>query len=610
MQVKQIYGILNDVMKEVTGGYISVLNDEGEQVRQEVIVNEDLSNIVDMGTLVFDPHRNWTDNYVKSMINRIGREVFVDRTYEGYAPDVRRDAWEYGSIMSKTRCKIFDAKPNPSWSLEKGQTVNQFEFCPPEVTQKFYNHKEAWQIDCSFTNEQLKESFTSAEAMNRFIGMIENRINTSMTIYIDSLIMRTINNFMAEKIKDKNGIVDVLTPFNALRTTPLTAEQAANDKDWFRYFALQVKKYVERFRAPSVKFNTEDSNVTFTPRDFARLVIHSDISSAMEVYLQSDTYHDDLVKIGQYETVPFWQTQGENYDLAETSRIDVKVSSDGTIIDRNYIVGVLFDYDALGVLNDNRRTASSYNSNGEYWTNFYKIDTSHFNDLAENGIIFIMGSGQPNVITTPMEQNETIWGYKVSDLQGSDLTVDNNFMKISGTLEYIVDGALPPTWGNGNFMALKWLSIPADATSCQIGIDNLVEIINDPERNGTVKVSDTTKKLRVVTTTPAGVQTQLYDLSGLTLRTPSAKISPRDTTIASGSTLQLTASDVYPAGISVTWESSNQQSATVSDAGLVTAAYSGNSYISLMYGDTELDKIKITVTEQQQQTKKTTKKTE
>lgn len=517
MLVKQIYGILNDVMKEVTGGYISVLNDQGEETRQEVIVNEDLSNIVDMGTLVFDESRNWKDNYVKSMINRIGREVFVDRTYEGYAPDVRRDAWEYGSIMSKTRCKIFDAKPNPSWSLEKGQTVNQFEFCPPDVSQKFYNHKEAWQIDCSFTDAQLKESFTSPEAMNRFIGMIENRINTSMTIYIDSLIMRTINNFMAEKISDQNGVVDVLTPFNALRITPLNAEQAANDKDWYRYFALQVKKYVERFRAPSVKFNTEDSNVTFTPRDFARLVIHSDISSGMEVYLQSDTYHDDLVKIGSYETVPFWQSQGENYDLAETSRIDVKTSSKGIIIDRNYIVGVLFDYDALGVLNENRRTTSSYNANGEYWTNFYKIDTSFFNDLAENGIIFVMGNGIPNVITEPMAQNAKIWGYNVSDLQGADVTVDNNNLKISGTLKYISTGALPPTWGNGNFLALKWLSVPSDATECTIGIENQVSILNDPERCGTVKVSDITKKLKVITTTPAGTNTQEYDLSGLIL---------------------------------------------------------------------------------------------
>lgn len=517
MQVKQIYGLLNDVMKEVTGQAKPILNDEGQQVREEFIVNEDLSNVVDMGTKIFN--NNWKDNYVRALIDRIGREVFVDRTYEGYAPNVLRDSWEYGSIMSKTRCKIFDAKANPSWNLEKGQTVNQFEFCPPDVTQMFYNAKEAWQIDCSFTEVQLRESFTSPAAMNRFISMIENRIQTSMTIYIDSLIMRTINNFMAEKIKRGNGIVDVLTPFNALRVSPLTPEEASLDKDFYRFFAYKVKQYVERFRAPSVKFNDngDDPNVTFTPRDYAHLVIHSDLSTGMEVFLQSDTYHNDLVKIGEFETVPFWQTQGENYELAETSRINVKVSSDGTIVDKNFIVGVLFDRDALGVLNDNRRVTSAYNANGEYWTNFYKIDTSHFNDLAENGIIFVMGSGTPNVITLPMEQDAKIWGYDVSDLQGADLKVDNEFQKISGTLKYVSTGSLPPVWGNGNFLALKWLDIPSDATSCQVGITNLVDLIDDPERNGTIKVSDTTAKLRVITTTPAGINTQEYDLSGLTL---------------------------------------------------------------------------------------------
>lgn len=393
MQVKQIYAILNDVLLEVTGQNTA---DEGEPAAY--ILQEDLSNIVDMGTFVFN--NNWRDNYVKAMINRIGREVFVDRTYGGFAPTVLRDAWEYGSIMSKTRCKIFDAKANPSWNLQSGQTVNQFEFNPPDVTQKFYNSKVAWQINCSFTDVQLRESFTSAAAMNRFISMIENRIQTSMTIYTDSLIMRAINNFIGEKLYANNGIIDVLTPYNAGRVTPLTPAQAAIDKDFLRYLAYTIKLYVDRFRAASANFNAGDDNepnVTFTPKEYSHLIIHSDIAAGMEVYLQSDTYHDELVKIGEFETIPFWQAQGDAYQLANTSRIDIKLASSTTettkVINRNYVVGVLFDRDALGVLNDNRRVTNSYNANGEYWNNFYKVDTSYFNDLAENGIVFVLGDG-------------------------------------------------------------------------------------------------------------------------------------------------------------------------------------------------------------------------
>lgn len=394
MQVKQIYGILNDIMLEVTGQQIT----PGEGEDPVSIVQEDLSNIVDIGNMVFN--NNWRDNYVKAMINRIGREVFVDRTYTGYAPSVLRDAWEYGSIMAKTRCKIFDAKANPSWNLQAGQTVNQFEFTPPTVYEKFYNSKTAWQIDCSFTEVQLRESFTSAAAMNRFYSMIENRIATSMTIYTDSLIMRTINNFVGEKLYANNGVIDLLAAYNEGLDSPLTPAEAMRSKEYWRFVAYTVSLFVERFRAPSANFNIadgEDSNVTFTPREYAHLVLHSDVAKAMEVYLQSDTYHNDLVKIGDYELVPFWQIQGDEYQFANTSRIDVKLASSTTettkTINRNYIIGLLFDRDALGVLNDNRRTTSAYNANGEYWTNFYKVDTSYFNDLAENGIVFVMGTG-------------------------------------------------------------------------------------------------------------------------------------------------------------------------------------------------------------------------
>ena len=518
MEVKQIYSILNDVMSEVTGQNTA---QEGEP--PAFILQEDLSNIVDMGTKVFN-NQTWKDNYVHSLIDRIGRDVFVDRTYEGYAPDVLRDAWEYGSVMAKTRCKIFDAKANPSWNLQAGQTVNQFEFNPPDVTQKFYNSKVAWQIDCSFTEVQLKESFNSASAMNRFISMIENRIQTSMTIYIDSLIMRTINNFMAEKINANNSVVDVLAGFNATQATPITAADAVSNKEFYRYLAYRTDLDIERFRAPSANFNIDDdTNVTFTPREYAHFVILSNFASGIKVYLQSDTYHENLVTLGQFETVPFWQSQGEDYSLDITSRIDVKLASDNTkTVDRNYIIGVLFDRDALGVLNDNRRVTTAYNANGEYWNNFYKVDTSYFNDLAENAIIYVLGSGIPNVKTEPMNPNATIWDYKVNELQ-SGLTVDNTSMKITGTLKYISEGALPPTWGNGNFMALQWIDIPSDATSCKVGITNLVEILSDPDKNGTIKVSDKTAKFKVITETPRGTITQEYDLSGLTLEGAAAE---------------------------------------------------------------------------------------
>lgn len=407
MEVKQISGILNDVFKEVTGQLVPQYDptDPETEIEPVAIIQEDLSDIVTVGQKVLSS--NWKDNYAKTIIDRIGREVYVDRTYTGYAPNVLRDSWEYGSIMAKYRCKMFEVTNNPAWSLEKGQTVNQFQFVPPEVRQRFYNHKSSWQIECSFTDIQLKESFTSAEAMNRFIGMIETTINNSITIYLDSLIMRTINNFIAEKIYAGNGVVDLLPEYNSTLANPITAAQAMHDKEFFRFAAYQIKLFVNRFIAPSSNFNVGDDDgdavINFTPGEFAHLVLHNDFATAVEVYLQSDTYHDDLVKISNYETVPFWQIQGDKYQFANTSRIDVKCASSTAIttktVNRNYIIGVLFDRDALGVLCENRRTNSAYNANGEYYTNFYKFDEENFNALDENGIVFVCGSGEIPTIT-------------------------------------------------------------------------------------------------------------------------------------------------------------------------------------------------------------------
>lgn len=385
MKITDIHALLNDTMEEVTG--------------QSALVAEDLTNIVDIGKMIFtttDINTDYKDPYVRSLLNRIGRMVFVDRKYNGYAPKVLKDAWEYGSIMSKSRAKVFDAETNPAWTLTNGQTVNQFEYNAPSVETKFYNEKTSWQIACSFTDLQLKQSFTSPEEMNRFISMIENRIDMSMTMYIDNMIMRTINNFIAEKINANNGVVDLLAAYAAATgDSTLTADKALYSKEFLRFSAMTVMLYKSRLNAPSALFNisSNSDNVTFTPDDRMHLVFVDNFAKAVDVYLQSDTYHNELTSIGGYETVPYWQGSGTSYALADTTQINLTSTAGGTAFNKNYIVGVLFDEDALGVLNENRRTTSSYNANGEYYNNFYKCDTTYFNDLMENGVIFMIGTG-------------------------------------------------------------------------------------------------------------------------------------------------------------------------------------------------------------------------
>lgn len=400
MEVKQIYEMINDWQKEITGG---AQYDE----TPAWIIREDLSNLSQVGDKLLDPSsiteagERWRDNYVRSMIDRIGRMVFVERAYRSAFPDLRRDEWEYGSIMTKSRCKRFEAVANPSWSLQPGQVVEQFAFNPPEVMTLFYNNKSSWQVDCSFADVQLRESFTSPREMDRFMSMIESAIGRTLDRQLDLINSRTLNGLIAEKISRGNGVVDLLAAYNA--TVPaaqqLTAAQAITSVEWQRFAAYQILLYKRRIAVASSWFMVadEDGYDTQTPADRLRLAIHSDIAEALDVYLQSETYHNQLTDIGSYDSIPMWQSSGSAagaFDFATTSQIDVKLPSDGTtVVNRNYIVGVMWDWDAAAVCNTNRRVTSAYNANGEFFNNFYKCDTMSVIDLMEAAIVFVLGDG-------------------------------------------------------------------------------------------------------------------------------------------------------------------------------------------------------------------------
>lgn len=376
MTVDQIYQILNTINSEVAQG--------------AALVNEDLSNIVDVGNTVFQS--TWKDNYVKALIDQIGKMVFVERPYKGYAPSIMRNDWEYGSILAKVRAKDFEAKANPSWQLTAGQTVNQFEFNPPIVTQTFWNHKETWQIECSFAENQVKSAFSSVDQLNSFFSMIETVIENSKTQKLDELAQRAVNNFMGEKIAVTNGIIPAVTLYQADTGQTVTPATAHTNADFLRYLAFLTLDIKDRLKIRSELYNMGGTGYPrHTPDDMLHVVFNTLYGRAMDVFMQADTFHNDLVKVGTYETVPFWQGSGASYSVADRTGIDIKLASDGTTtVQKSYIVGVMFDNDAIALNNQNMRVTSAYNANGEYYNNFYKVETSLFNDVAENGVIITL----------------------------------------------------------------------------------------------------------------------------------------------------------------------------------------------------------------------------
>lgn len=383
MEMNQAAALVNAAYSETVGG--------------SSILTEDLSNTVDIGTEIFNA--NAVDAYVKSLVNQVGRMVFVNRPYAGGTPSVLMDGWEFGSVLEKISAKTPQATENESWELTDGASYDPNVFYQPQVSAKFFNKRVTFEVPMSFTELQVKQSFTSAAQLNGFLSMLYNAVDRAMTVRIDSLIMRTINNMIGETVyadyagaslSSKSGIkaVNLLYLYNQTVSAgnQLTAAAAIRTPEFIRFAAYHMGLYKARLGKISSLFNVGGED-RFTPADMLHVVMLADFRRAADVFLQSGTFHDQFTQLPAAEEVPFWQGSGTDYAFGSVSEVKITTAGEHSV-DVTGVLGVMFDRDALGVCCQDRRVTTNYNPKAEFFSNWYKWDAGYFNDLNENFVVF------------------------------------------------------------------------------------------------------------------------------------------------------------------------------------------------------------------------------
>lgn len=384
MKVSQIYEILNTITSEILG--------------DSIVVNEDLSNIVDIGK-AFENLDGALDNYVRKLHDHIGKMVFVDRVYTGRAPSVVMDAWEFGSILEKVRSSLPEAEENESWELADRTSYDPNIFYKPSISVKFFNNRVTFEIPISVTEKQIKSSFTNAVQLNAFYSMIQTAIQNSMTVKMDELVMRTINAGIGEVLHNEfpSGTYTGATGVKAVNLlylynqhvgagNTITVEQSRHNKDFERFCAGVFGNYVDRMGVISTLFNVGGTE-KFTPRDRLHILMLSEFKRDIDVYLQSETFHDEMTRFPESDSIVYWQGSGVDYGFDSTSAINIKTPS-GDTVNASGILAVMFDRDALGVSNVDRRVTTNYNPKAEFWNEWHKFDAGYFLDLDENFVVF------------------------------------------------------------------------------------------------------------------------------------------------------------------------------------------------------------------------------
>jgi len=378
MEVTQIYQIVNETTAQVTG--------------TEPVAEIDANQIVDAGSEVLETDK--VDHYVKNLIDRIGKVVFVNRPYSGSTPSVMMDSWQFGAILEKIQYEgLPEAEENDTWNLEDRRSYDPNIFYKPTVSAKFFSERRTFDIPMSFAQRQVKTAFTSAGQLQAFFSMIENAISDGMTVKIDSLVEATINNFIVTSYGDGTSsarVCKLLTEYHDFtgKTAP-SAAVALSDPEFIRFCAFIMKRKAVQLQRLSTVFNA-GGKYRHTSSDRLHMILHADFAAAADTYLQSDTYHNEFVALPHGDKVAFWQGSGSAFAWADTSKISLIPRGAEEAVTLTNVVGVMFDRDALGVSNLDRRVTTNWNPKGEFTNNWYKFDAGYFNDFNENGIIFVL----------------------------------------------------------------------------------------------------------------------------------------------------------------------------------------------------------------------------
>lgn len=384
MKHSQVAAFVNEAAKEALG--------------IDALVTEDLSLCVDSGTTVFPTSDNM-DAFTKALVNRIGTTILVDRAYTGRAPSLLVDRARYGSITMKIATEPPEAVDNASWQLVDGRSYDDKIFRQPVVYSKFFNQRETFRVDRSLALKQMEESFTSPDLMNAFVSSLDTATRTAITIREDELVMRTVNNFIGETLFSEypgaaysasSGVraVNLLYLYNQDTGASTTAAEAIYDPGFIRYASYKMKTISDRLSVASTLYNI-GGKTRFSPKDRQRVILHSDFKAAAEVYLYDaqGQLKDEYLRLPEADTTPFWQGSGTGYALADTTAIDV-TTTENHAVSCPYILGVLFDADALGVANLEQHVETELVKSARFINYFHFWDCGHWNDFNENFIVF------------------------------------------------------------------------------------------------------------------------------------------------------------------------------------------------------------------------------
>ena len=384
--ITQIPSIVNDAVADALG-------------KNATLSDLDSTDIVSMGKAIaqFDAY----EGFFKSLTNRIVRTVYFVRTYEGSDRKILRDEHEYGAFVQKVYYSDVEATDNPTYDYSgaDGAFVQQSPYGVSQVVTVetlIYGGKGTWTLEIVRPIPQIATAFTSEAAMLAFIDGMYMYVDNQFKLEEERIVALAANTSMANCIingKARN-LLDEYNTNHAGNT--LTVAQALESADFLKFASKEISRTIDNMGKMSTVFNV-DGYETFTSKDNMVIEMNTEFAKATDMYLQADTFHNELTRLPGYTSIPFWQGSGSAFEFADTSAIDIihddfiQDATDETDIGevkQGGIICFLHDIENVAAYFGRRRTWEMYNPRSEVINHGEKAEKGYAVDSHANAMVF------------------------------------------------------------------------------------------------------------------------------------------------------------------------------------------------------------------------------
>lgn len=355
----------------------------------------DLTKMVDIGSLNLEEIR---EPFTKALIALVTKNWFTDTSYRTSYNDpflVNED--EFGLITQLISATVPEVQENPAWTnfVSGVSKVGEYTVYLPVVDTRYYTKMNSWALPITISWTQWTPAMKNAEDLQSFVNYILMVVDNAILLHRENMNMANRNNYIGERLQQTDGVavIDLVAEYQKAQQTPraMTQAEALNDKELLRYAIERMWEIAEYFQKQTSKFNSA-GKVRFTPKERLVLQILSAFDSRVAGSLLSDTFHDNLLTIPNYETVPFWEGIGDA-TFKDTSAIHVTTSSGA--VETNGIVALMADkWSIMHTIKSER--VGSQNFNIENVTLYsYQFTDQYLNDLTQNGVVFVIRDYTP-----------------------------------------------------------------------------------------------------------------------------------------------------------------------------------------------------------------------